>query len=103
MSGAAGWRSRSSRMMRCSKFIIHNSSIHNIHSTMIATKTNKPRNTKKLPARRQVKPAATCDLSSLLGNDADWERAFTAWEKQISRYERFRGTLGDGPAALAKC
>ena len=59
--------------------------------------------TKKLPARRQVKPVDTWDLSSLFTSDADWERAFTAWEKQIPRYEKFRGTLGEGPAALAKC
>jgi oligoendopeptidase F len=59
--------------------------------------------TKKLPTRRQVKTADTWDLSSLFESDADWEQAFTAWEKQIPRYEKFRGTLGDGPAALAKC
>ncbi len=59
--------------------------------------------TKKLPARSQVKAADTWDLSSLFKKDADWERAFEAWERQIPRYERFRGTLGDGAAALAKC
>ena len=59
--------------------------------------------TKKLPTRRQVKPADTWDLSSLCENDNEWESAFAAWEKQIPRYEKFRGTLGDGPAALAKC
>jgi oligoendopeptidase F len=59
--------------------------------------------TKRLPTRKQVKPADTWDLSSLYKTDADWERAFTSWEKQIPRYEMFRGTLGDGPAALAEC
>jgi oligoendopeptidase F len=59
--------------------------------------------TKKLPTRSQVKPADTWDLTSLFDSDADWERAFAAWEKQIPRYEKFRGKLGDGPAALAKC
>jgi oligoendopeptidase F len=58
---------------------------------------------KKLPARSQVKPDDSWDLASLFKNDAEWELAFTAWEKQIPRYEKFRGTLGDGPAALAKC
>ena len=58
---------------------------------------------KKLPARGQVKPADTWDLSSLFPNDEAWETAFTKWEKQIPRYEKFRGTLGDSPAALAKC
>jgi oligoendopeptidase F len=59
--------------------------------------------TKKLPTRRQVKPADMWDLSSLCENDNQWERAFDEWEKQIPRYEKFRGTLGDSPMALAKC
>jgi oligoendopeptidase F len=59
--------------------------------------------TKKLPARSQVKTEDTWDLASLFRSDAEWERAFSAWEKQIPRFEKFRGTLGDGPAALAKC
>src|SRR3954452_10224681 len=62
---------------------------------------HKPR-TKKLLTRSQVKPADTWDLASLFKNDEEWERAFAKWEKQIPRYEKFRGTLGDGPAALAK-
>ncbi len=59
--------------------------------------------TKQLPTRRQVKTADTWDLSSLFENDADWERAFAAWEKQIPGYEKFRGKLGAGPGNLAKC
>jgi oligoendopeptidase F len=59
--------------------------------------------TKKLPSRDKVKAEDTWDLSSLFKTDADWERAFTDWEKQIPRYEKFRGTLAGGPAALAKC
>ncbi|HEX3601300.1 MAG TPA: oligoendopeptidase F [Lacipirellulaceae bacterium] len=59
--------------------------------------------TKKLPSRKQVKTEDTWDLASLFKSDAEWETAFTAWEKQIPRYEKFRGTLGDGPEALAKC
>ncbi|MEX0614181.1 MAG: oligoendopeptidase F [Pirellulales bacterium] len=58
---------------------------------------------KKLPTRSQVKPADTWDLCSLFEGDDDWERTFTTWEKQISQYEKFRGKLGNGPAALAKC
>src|SRR5436190_21349358 len=58
--------------------------------------------TKKLPLRSKVKPDDTWDLASLFKSDDDWEGAFTALEKQIPRYEKFRGTLGDGPAALAK-
>jgi oligoendopeptidase F len=62
---------------------------------------HKPK-TKKLLVRSQVKPADTWDLGSLFKNDDEWERAFVAWEKQIPRYEKFRGTIGDGPAALAR-
>src|SRR4051794_13058965 len=62
---------------------------------------HKPK-TKKLLVRSKVKPADTWDLASLFKSDEDWERAFAKWEKQIPGYEKFRGTLGDGPAALAK-
>ncbi|MFO0790400.1 MAG: oligoendopeptidase F [Pirellulales bacterium] len=58
--------------------------------------------TKKLPTRSQVKPEDTWDLASLFKNDDEWETAFVAWEKQIPRYEKFRGKLGDGPDTLAK-
>jgi oligoendopeptidase F len=59
--------------------------------------------TKKHPTRSQVKASDTWDLSSLFKSDAEWERAFAVWEKQIPQYAKFRGTLGDGAAALAKC
>jgi len=59
--------------------------------------------TKEPPVRRDVHPADTWNLASLIEDDDAWERSFAKWEKQISKYERFRGTLGDGPAALAKC
>src|SRR3954454_168350 len=62
---------------------------------------HKPK-TRKLPLRSKVKREDTWDLASLFKSDDDWESAFTAWEKQIPRYEKFRGTLGDGPDALAK-
>src|SRR3954451_19982625 len=62
---------------------------------------HKPR-TKKLPVRSKVKVEDTWDLASLFKSDDEWERAFTAWEKQIPKYEKFRGTLGDGPATLVK-
>ncbi len=59
--------------------------------------------TKQLPPRDKIKPADTWDLSSLFPDDAAWEQAFRKWEKQVSRYDRFRGTLRDGPEALAAC
>jgi oligoendopeptidase F len=66
-------------------------------------KTKVKSRTKKLPARNQVKTEDTWDLVSLFKSDAVWERAFAAWEKQILRYEKFRGTLGDSAPVLAKC
>ncbi len=68
-----------------------------------ATKPKTKTKSKSLPARRDVKPADTWDLASLYPDDGSWEKAFAKWEKQIPKYEQFRGTLGDGPAALAKC
>src|SRR4029078_8415965 len=58
--------------------------------------------TKNLLVRSKVKPEDTWDLASLFKSDEDWEKAFTAWEKQIAKYQKFRGTLGHGPAPLAK-
>jgi oligoendopeptidase F len=59
--------------------------------------------TRRLPARSQVKPADTWDLSSLFGDDAAWETVFTEWEQRIGGYEAFRGKLSDSPEALAAC
>jgi oligoendopeptidase F len=58
--------------------------------------------TKKLPPRSNVKTADTWDLGSLFASDDEWEAAFMSWQKQIAKYESFRGTLGEGPAQLAK-
>ena len=58
---------------------------------------------KKLPTRDKVKPADTWDLSSLFESDAAWEKAFTKWEKQIPKYEAFKGKLSASAADLAKC
>ena len=58
---------------------------------------------KKLPTRDKVKVADTWDLSSLFPSDDAWEKAFKKWEKQVPKYESFRGTLADGPEALLKC
>jgi oligoendopeptidase F len=59
--------------------------------------------TKKLPARKQVKPDDSWDLASLYSSDEAWETAFGKWERQIGKYASFRGSMGDSPAALAKC
>ena len=59
--------------------------------------------TDRLPTRAEVRPDDTWDLSRLFAADADWERAFADYEALIPGYAAFRGTLGDGPAALAAC
>lgn len=64
---------------------------------MIKTKT------KALPARSKVKPADQWDLASLFKSDAEWEAAFTNWEKQIPGYDKFRGKLGDSAEMLSAC
>lgn len=57
---------------------------------------------KKLPPRSKVKAKDTWDLSSLFESDEAWETAFGKWQKEIKKYAKFRGTLGDGPEQLAK-
>lgn len=56
-----------------------------------------------LPLRHEVKPQDTWDLASLFKSDAQWERAFTQFEQQISDYDRFRGQLGKSPRQLYEC
>ncbi|NLF72705.1 MAG: oligoendopeptidase F [Candidatus Anammoximicrobium sp.] len=58
---------------------------------------------KKLPARDEVNPADTWDLSSLFASDEAWEAAFGKWEGRIAGYQTFRGQLGNDPATLAAC
>jgi oligoendopeptidase F len=57
--------------------------------------------TKQLPKRSEVDPADRWNLASLYKNDEAWEKAFTKWEKQIPRYEEFRGKLGESAESLA--
>jgi len=59
--------------------------------------------TKKLPSRAKVKAEDAWNLSSLYPDDETWESAFGKWERQIGKYAKFRGTLGDSPAVLAVC
>ena len=59
--------------------------------------------TAALPVRAEVPAEDTWDLGSLYADDAAWEADFAEWQKKVPRYDRFEGTLGDGPAAVAKC
>lgn len=58
---------------------------------------------KKLPTRDKVKVSDTWDLASLFESDAAWEKEFVKWEKQISKYDSFKGKLSNSAADLAKC
>lgn len=58
---------------------------------------------KQLPPRSKVKTADTWDLTSLFASDDDWEKAFTAWEKQMTGYAPFQNHLADDAATLAAC
>ena len=58
---------------------------------------------KQLLSRDKVKPADTWNLSSLFPDDDAWEKAFTAWQRQIEGYAGFQGKLGSDAAALAAC
>jgi len=58
---------------------------------------------KKLPARNEVQPADTWDLSSLFADDDAWDLAFRKWERRISGFQRFSGQLATDAATLAAC
>ena len=69
----------------------------------MATLATKKAKQNRLPPRSKVKSSDTWDLSSLYADDSAWEAAFTKWEKQIKRYDSFRGKLGGSATQLAKC
>ena len=56
---------------------------------------------KTLPPRAEVAPSDQWDLSSLFATDAEWEAAFTAWEKQVEGFARFRGHLADSAEMIS--
>lgn len=58
---------------------------------------------KRLPPRSKVKEQDKWDLSSLYDSDQAWEKDFQKWERQIKRFDKFRGTLSDSAKALADC
>jgi oligoendopeptidase F len=58
---------------------------------------------KSLPKRTQVKPQDQWDLASLFKSDAEWEPAFTKWEREIPGYRKFAGKLGQSAKKLAEC
>ncbi len=58
---------------------------------------------KQLPARSEVKPGDTWDLSSLFAGDDAWEKAFAEWEARIGDYGRFEGKLAADAGMLLSC
>jgi oligoendopeptidase F len=57
----------------------------------------------QLPARSEVRPEDTWDLSKLFANDAQWETEFSDCEKMIERFAEFRDQLSQSPQRLAEC
>jgi oligoendopeptidase F len=55
-----------------------------------------------LPPRSKVKVADTWDLSSLFASDDAWEKAFTAWEKKIAGFAKFKGKLYTSARVIAQ-
>lgn len=58
---------------------------------------------KTIPPRNKVKTADTWDFQSLFSNDEAWEKAFSAWEKQITKFTQFQGKLAESAQNLAEC
>jgi oligoendopeptidase F len=56
-----------------------------------------------IPARAEVKPGDTWDLSKLFKSDAAWERAYQELEDRISGFEQFRGKLGKSAKVIRQC
>jgi oligoendopeptidase F len=78
-----------------------------VSTTTSRAKAKKPKaargKSRTLPPREKVKVEDQWDLASLYASDADWEAAFAKWKKQIPKYAKFRGTLGDSAKQLAAC
>lgn len=55
---------------------------------------------KKLPARNELDPALTWNLSDLFASDAAWEDSFLAAQKDIAAFPALQGTLAGSPEAL---
>jgi len=58
---------------------------------------------KTLPARKDVRPGDTWDLTSLFGSDRAWEEALEVWEDRIPQFAAYAGTLRQSPERLAEC
>ncbi len=59
--------------------------------------------TATLPARSEVPPGDTWDLSRLFASPGEWDKTYAEWVEQIDGYARFRGRLGESADVLAAC
>jgi oligoendopeptidase F len=59
--------------------------------------------TATLPARSEVPPGDTWELSRLCADPAEWETAYGDWVEMLNGYARFRGRLGESAETLAEC
>ena len=57
----------------------------------------------RLPERSEVNESDTWDLTKLFASDDAWEQSFDEFEKLISGFAKFRGTLGNSAEDLANC
>jgi oligoendopeptidase F len=60
-----------------------------------------PSNESYIPARGEVAPADTWNLSKLFANDAAWNEGLAAFEQMAEKIGSFRGTLGKSAESLA--
>jgi oligoendopeptidase F len=58
---------------------------------------------KKVPLRSEIPAADTWDLSPLIKNDTDWDRAYRKLERETPRFIEFRGKLGRSAKTLRTC
>jgi oligoendopeptidase F len=56
--------------------------------------------TQTVPPRSALAGKDTWDLTALYGSDAQWQAEFEIIDGELPGIERFRGHVGDGPAAL---
>jgi oligoendopeptidase F len=72
-------------------------------SSFLHTRDEELMTTATLPARSEVAPGDTWDLSRLFVSPIEWDAAYAEWVKLIDVYAQFRGRLGDSAETLAEC
>jgi oligoendopeptidase F len=57
----------------------------------------------RIPERSRVKASDTWDLASLFPTDDAWETAFKKLQRDVKKYDKFRGQLSASPKSVADC